>query len=321
MKFSKQDLGFILYNNRSKTVVQNFMPKNINPYRLTNIEHIFEESKKLFISNNKMVEIPISDLNLNSNDIIVTRNDINNLSQEFIDNIGKFSDKELEFIKKRGINREIIEKWKLLGLSNFKDINKLKIIGATVHPLTSNVLEDAIEDGGIIFPLFNNNILENCAIRKIALEKSSLKYTLACPDVPIWKSDGILPGNEIWLTEGLFDMFSLDSIGYKSVSCSSAMWSGLQLYELIMLKPSKINIFSDSDEVGLRTSAILKHFFISYGIESEIFKSKVTKDASEHFFELYLTISDIEKIDINPDDIIKSDDSFDFLKYLKNRKY
>lgn len=271
MKLSKKELGFILYNNRSTNLVSNFIPKNLNPFTLTNIENIFRKSKSKFLNNTKMVEIPMSDLNLESDDIIFSKENLSDLTNEFLSHKGKFNEVESIFLKKRGIDEKVITKWNLLGLSNIKDSRKLEIIGAKVHPIISNVLVDGIEGGGIIFPLFNNGLLENCAIRKISLEntdKASLKYSLSCPDVPIWKSNNIQPGDEIWLTEGLFDMFALDNIGLKSVSCSSAMWSGIQLYQIIMLRPSKINIFSDNDEVGLRTSAILNHFFKSYGLRT-----------------------------------------------------
>jgi len=189
----------------------------------------------------------------------------------------------------------------------------------------SRVLSSEIDGGGIVFPLYDNGELKNCAIRRISIEnneKSSLKYSLACPDVSIWKSKDIQPGDEIWLTEGLFDMFALDELGYKSVSCSSAMWSGIQLYELVLLRPSVINIFSDNDEVGLRVSAILFDFFTNYGVNSNIYKSNNYKDASEHFFEneqkieSLEVIKDIEKLLLNT-----NDESFDFINYIKNRKF
>lgn len=323
MKFTKEELGFILYNNRSKNLINKFLPTNLNPFTLTNIEYLFKKSKDKFIDSNKMVSISISELNLDSEDVIFTKEELNSLKGDFLEYKGKFNQKESDFLSKRGITKEIIEKWSLLGLSNFSDERTLEIIGAKVHPMISNILVDGIEGGGIIFPLYENDKLVNCAIRKISLENtdmSSLKYSLSCPDIPIWKSEDIELYEELWITEGLFDMFALDNIGLKVVSCSSAMWSGLQLYQLLMLKPSRINIFSDNDEVGLKTSASLCDFFKSYGIYSEIFVSKSAKDASEHFFELGLSLEDVEKIDVEINKII-SDDSFDFLKYLKNRKY
>ncbi len=322
MEINNQELAFILYNNRSKNLVNKFIPDGFNPYRLTNIENIFEKSKNIF-SVNKMVEIPLSDLKLEFIDIDFDKSEVQSLTNKFNNIKGRFNQREIEFLKKRGIDKNIIEKWGLTGLSNFTDKRELEIIGASVHPLISNIIIDGIEGGGIVFPLYQEGILQNCAIRKISLEntdKVSLKYSLSCPDIPIWKSDDIRPGDEIWLTEGLFDMFALDNIGYKSVSCSSAMWSGIQLYQIVILKPGKINIFSDNDEVGLKTSAILKHFFKSYSIDCQVFKSKFAKDSSEHFFELGKSISDIEEIDFN-NIKIKSDNSFNFLNHLKNRKY
>jgi hypothetical protein len=324
MKINNKDLGFILYNNRSKSVVDNFIPDNLNIYRIRNIENIFEKSKSKFTDDKKMVVIPIEDLNINEPDFIIERSDLQNLKYIFDDNKGKFSKRELDFLTKRGINEKVIEKWNLLGLSNFKG-DELKIIGATVHPIISNILEDGIEGGGIVFPLFKNGKLINNAIRKISLEnkdKASLKYSLACPDVPVWKSDDIKENEEIWLTEGLFDMFSLDNIGLKAVSCSSAMWSSIQLHQIIELKPSKINIFSDNDEVGIRTSAVLKDFFNTYGIDCDVYKSIQSKDAAQHFFEHKLSINELIKMENIEEEVnSKDDDSFNFISYLKNRRY
>jgi hypothetical protein len=324
MELKKEDLAYILYNNRSKKFVEEFIPNNLNPFRLISIENIFKKSKGKFIKDNKMVEIPIKDLELEFSDVLFSKGDLYGLTDEILPHIGKFNKKEFDFLKKRGIGKNTIDKWNLFGLSNIKDDKKLDILGAKVHPLSSKVLVDGISGGGIVFPLFENGLLENCAIRKISLEntdKASLKYSLSCPDIHIWKSDNIQPGDEVWLTEGLFDMFALDNIGLKAVSCSSAIWSGIQLYKLIMLKPRKVNIFSDNDEVGLRTSAVLNDFFKSFGIYSNIYISELAKDASQHFFEMKLKITDLKEVKIEPDDIIKSDDSFNFLRYLKNRKY
>ena len=113
----------------------------------------------------------------------------------------------------------------------------------------------------------------------------SLKYSLACPDVPVWGLDRLSKGDEVWLAEGLFDLMALEEMGKKPVSCSSAMWSGLQLYQLLEKKPSAINIFSDNDEVGLRTSGILKSFFEMNNINCKIFISNFAKDPAEHYFQ------------------------------------
>ena len=117
-------------------------------------------------------------------------------------------------------------------------------------------------------------------------------------------------------------MMAIQTNGEKCVSCSSAMWSGVQLYKVLKKKPSKINIFSDSDEVGLRTSAILKDFFMKSFIDCEIYISKSKLDASDHFFQMEDGWDNVDKINVTKDLIGDTiDNSFDFINHLKNRKY
>ena len=320
--YTKEELGFILYNNRSvKGAVNNFIPNDINPFRLIRIENDFDKCKSSINNNNKMVEIKIDELDVESNDININPKQLEELTNLIKDNIGKFDKSELDYLTNRGISENIISKWYLLGLSNIKVRRDLEILGATCHPILRKVLIDGIENGGILIPLFKEGKLINCAIRKINSSKS-LKYSLACPDVPVWGLDRLNKGDEVWLTEGLFDLMALEEMGKKSVSCSSAMWSGLQLYQLLEKKPSAINIFSDNDEVGLRTSGILKSFFEMNNINCKIFISNFAKDPAEHYFQKNKNISDLIEVD-QIEDLIenKSDNSFDFIKHLVNRNY
>jgi hypothetical protein len=286
MNWTPEELGFILYNNRSVNgVVKNFIPKGINPFTLTKLERILKNSKSKFQSDDRMVEVNINEINENSNDILVNSNDLKELSEDFYLNVGKFSYDETHFLFDRGVGQEVMWKWKLFGLSQIKDKRELEIIGATVHPTMSKFLNDAIESGGIVIPLFDKDEnLINCAVRKIGLESNgstrTLKYTLACPDIPVWGLDDINEDDEFWITEGIFDTMAIYELGEKSVSCSSAMWSGIQLYQLLEKKPKMIKFFSDNDEVGLRTSAILSDFFNQYDIETKIFISEDYKDDS-----------------------------------------
>jgi hypothetical protein len=320
--YTKEELGFILYNNRSvKGAVNNFIPNDINPFRLIKIEKDFESCKSILSNNKKMVEINIDELDVESNDININPNQLEELTSLFKENIGKFDKVELDYLTNRGIKEDIILKWSLLGLSNIKDSKSLEIIGATCHPILRKILIDGIENGGILIPLFKDDKLVNCAVRKINSSKS-LKYSLACPDVPVWGLDKLVKGDEVWITEGLFDMMAIEEMFEKSVSCSSAMWSGLQLYQLLQKKPSKINIFSDNDEVGLRTSGILKIFFEMNNIDCKIFISNFAKDPAEHYFQKGKDLSHLTEID-NVENLIenKSDNSFDFIKHMVNRNY
>ncbi len=334
MKYTIEELGFILYNNRSVNgVVKNFLPTDINPLEIIKIEKILDNVKSSF-SDNRMVEVNIKELNSTADDVFVTPKDLENLTDLIIENIGHFSQDEFEYLIGRGIGEQTILEYKLLGLSSIIDSEHLKMIGATSHPVLKQFLDDGIENGGIIIPLFDNNIFVNCAIRKLNIGKDSLsekfdtprtktlKYSLACPDVPVWGLDDINEKEEIWITEGIFDMIALRKLGRKSVSCSSAMWSALQLYRILEKKPSGIVIFSDNDNVGLRVSATLRDFFENYKINTRVVVSKIGKDPAEHYFQKEKGLDDFIDIEITNDMIeLKIDDSFNFINYLKNRNF
>jgi hypothetical protein len=328
MDWTLEELGFILYNNRSVNgVVKNFIPKGINPFKLTKLEKVLKKSKSKFLSDDRMVEININEINKKSGDVLVKPEDLKELSEDFYLNVGKFSYDEMNFLFDRGVDQEVMWKWQLFGLSQITDKRQLEIIGATVHPTMSGFLNDAIESGGIVIPLFDaDKNLINCAVRKVGLESNgstrTLKYTLACPDVPVWGLDEIEEGDEFWITEGIFDTMAIYELGEKSVSCSSAMWSGIQLYQLLEKKPKMIKFFSDNDEVGLRTSAILQYFFSEYNIPSKIYISEDYKDASELYFLKKLDLSTLKEIEVTDDMInLNKDNSFNFIEHLKNRKF
>ncbi len=323
--YTKEDLGFILYNNRSvKGVVNNFMPNYFNQFKLIEIEKIFLEIKEKYL-NNKMVEVDISELNINAPDEIVTLNQLEGVTDEIKYNVGLFNPIEYEYLLNRGISDSIIRGWQLLGLSSIKERETLRRIGATCHPVLKKFLDDGIENGGIVIPLFKDGKLVNCATRKISIENSdskTLKYSLACPDLPVWGIDDIDRGKEIWITEGIFDMIALREMNRNSVTCSSGMWTGPQLYQVIDKNPSNIVIVSDNDEVGMRTSAILKEFFERYNISVIVMMSKYAKDPSEHYFEMSKNIEDFEEVEITNEMILsKNDNSFNFIKHLKNRTF
>jgi len=187
----------------------------------------------------------------------------------------------------------------------------------------TSVLSDELSGGGMIIPLFKGDRLVNCTVRRIS-DVGKLEYTQSCPDLSVWNLDNIDPKLPVWMAEGLFDMDALNQSGddIQATSVSSAMWSVPQLMQLMDKAGSEINIFADNDKVGLRTAAIMQRFLRMNGFVVRTFISKTCKDPSEHFVEKKLGWDDVVEIEITSEMIEAQDEmAFNFLKYLKNRKF
>jgi len=316
----QEDYPFILYNNRSiDGVVKNFINwKDYDANKIVEIEKRLE-SLQLRYNQGKQIAIDKEELNLKAKDVSYGLNDIKDLSAKIND--VKILPKDREWLNNRGINDDLIEIMDLKSLSYFTDKKELEILGCTVHPLLENMLDDGLEEGGIIIPLFDKGKLVNCTVRKLS-DIGKLKYTQACPDIDVWGLNTIKEGKEAWITEGIFDCGALYQQGAPSASVSSAMWSSLQLYKLMEKKPSEIFIFADNDQTGLRCARILQLLFIGFGIPTQTVISKKAKDPAEHFLEKKLDWSGVEKINITTDMILsKQDQTFNFTKYLKTREF
>lgn len=322
MRYTKHDLTFILFNNRSvEGVVKNFLSNyQIDGLNLIKLERKLDWCKKLYDQDQKFVEIDSRELNVDADDVIVVPNDIKGVQDEILNAHKNLSGFEYEYLINRGISNDIISKWKIGGLSNISDYKTLEILNATCHPVLKTILEDGLEGGGIIIPLIENGEFTNVAIRKLS-DVGKLKYSLAIPDLSVWGLDDVNKGDEVWLCEGLFDMMALRSQGLKAVSVSSAMWSGPQLYQLLKIEPGMINILADNDQVGKRTAKILQRFFNLSDVDSQTYLCPDSKDAAEHIFEKRQSIDLILPIEITKDMIQNEDQSFNFLKYLKSRSF
>jgi 5S rRNA maturation endonuclease (ribonuclease M5) len=319
MNYTNEELAYILYNNRSvKGVVRNFLPKDIDTKILLEVEKKLNWVKKIYNNFERFIEIDKSKLNLVAEDYKLESDDISGLSTQIFNNVGKFSNTESQFLKSRGITEDIINQYSLSGVSFIQDHDILNKLNFSLHPLLNTFLDPNYPKEGIIIPLFEGDILKNCAIRKIS-SVGKLKYSLAIPDIDVWGLEN--EKNEVWICEGLFDMMALKSIGLKVVSVSSAMWSSIQLYRLLESKPSSINILCDNDQVGWKTGAILSKFFNLYGIRNQTWHCKSGKDAAEIIFEKKLDFSDIEPLSITKEMLSFQDSSFNFLQYLVNREF
>jgi hypothetical protein len=324
--YTKEDLSFILFNNRSVTgVVKNFLPNNINVMKLISLEENLKKIKSMYNTTN-LIEVDYRELDLNTDDILVKKEELVNLKGLVNELAGIFNESEYEYLINRGIGEQTILNYKLFGLSSIENKEHLKVLGATTHPIMKKFIEDGLSGGGIVIPLFEGDELVNCAIRKISIENNkkskTLKYSLACPDIPVWGLDNINSGDEIWLTEGIFDMIAINKMGKKAVSCSSAMWSGIQLYKILDKKPKGITIVADNDNVGLRTASILRDLFDYYLIPTRIVVSKFAKDAAEHYFQKMRNLDDFIEIEITDDIFIEhKEETFDFINHLKTREF
>jgi len=328
--YSKSDINFILYNNRSiNGTVKNFLNEfNFNGLYITALDDMLSKYKKKW-KKWKTTIIETTNLNLKSNDIIVTPNDIKKLTPnilksntELLNNL-KYNF-ELNWILNRGFTIDIIKKWQLGSLQYLLGTcskRELEILGITTHPLLTNLLNTDISGGGIVIPYFKNNKLLNCTVRRIS-DTGKLKYTQAIPDISIYGLCKCKNYNTIYITEGIFDAIALHKQGKCAVSVSSAVWSSLELYQLLETDVKNIIIFSDNDKVGLSSAAILYDLLSFFDINISVITSNKCKDACDHFLTNNYTFNDISEIKIT-DNLINSKEEvkFDLVEYLQNRQF
>lgn len=318
------DINYIIYNNRSTKLVERFLPK-VDLKRFLEIERKLNYVNNLFPSLFK-IDFDKNDFILDYIDVLYTKDDISFLKDKILNNNKNISNSiEYQYLINRGISDEIIEKYNIGYISDNWTNKELDIIGFTEHPLFKNILNQ-FEQKGIIIPLFDkeNNLINICS-RK--LESGIIKYTLSVPDIHIWGIETMSNKEECWICEGILDYIALNENNFiNPLSVSSASWSTIQLYKLLDKKPSLINIFSDYDYTGLRSSLVLEKFFNLNGVRTKTWISNSCKDASEHFLEKKLSIEEIEEIKITTDllDLVSIDIENikkDYISYLSARTF
>jgi len=125
--YTNEELGFILYNNRSvKGVVSNFLPK-FNPMKLMKIESQFSKCKEMFNNDSRMVEINIDELDIEAKDVIITPEELASLTDIIKENIGLLNSNEFEYLENRGFGEKTILDWDILGLSNITHLRHHEI--------------------------------------------------------------------------------------------------------------------------------------------------------------------------------------------------
>ena len=122
-------------------------------------------------------------------------------------------------------------------------------------------------------------------------------------------------------------MAARDTRSPAAMATSSASISPIQYLQMILKRPSKINVICDNDQVGFRTGAIAQKIFHLSKIICSTFYFDGAKDVSEHFLQNNGEIFDLIKIDITRDFIEEKGTDFEdriplnFFDYLKNREF
>ena len=332
IEYSTENIIYIVYNNRSfDNVVKNFMPifNTSNILHFNKIENDFKKYHSLFDST-RGLEIDIKELDLSTLDFSINSQDIKDRTQLILDAHNNLSGDEYDYLTKKGFPDDVIEKKKLGSLSYIKDVDDLNILGVTTHPIMNKIFDGGLIGGGIIIPLFDKDgYLLNTSVRKL-YDYNKLKYTHTCPDIFIWGLDDIEFMDTVWLVEGVFDKYALETQlpHSKIISTSSGSISPIQFWKIITKRPGKINMICDNDQVGFKTGAIAQMVFRANKIECDTYYIDGSKDACEHIFEKNKTIDDLIYVEIDNELIRKQNtDYFDeripmnFLNYLKNRKF
>jgi len=329
MKPTPEEITFVIYNNRSVDgVVMNFLKKsNLDFQCLAELEEQFNWCDRQ-LREVRTIEVAERDLNLEYTDITYGPDDLAECADLVTESMRQLPmrDADVKWLLARG-HGQPNSKGHFYGSLSYviehATQRQLDVLGITCHPMLTSILDNDLSGGGIVIPLFSGDRLVNCTTRRIS-DVGKLKYTQSCPDISVWNLDNIDPLLPTWMTEGLFDMDAINQSGNdrQAVSVSSAMWSVPQLMQLMDKAGKFINIFADNDKVGLRTAAIMQKFMQMNGYVVKTYVSKTCKDPSEHFNERKLGWDDVAEIEITSKMIESQDDmSFNFLKYLKNRKF
>jgi DNA primase len=329
--YTNEEIIYIVYNNRSlSNVVYNFIPKfNIKELlTLKKIEQDFKYYRSLFMDEQEM-GLEINNIDKNALDIKVTIEDIKDRTDLILNAHKNLSGDELKYLKDRGFTDEIIKKGKLGSMSYVENQKDLDILGISTHPIMNKMFDGGTKGGGIIIPLFDQNgYLINASFRKLS-DYNKLKYTHTCPDMFVWGLNEIEKGDIIWLVEGVFDKYVLETVipeSSKVIATSSASISPIQYLKIINKKPSKINIICDNDKVGFKMGAIAQKIFHLNRIICSTFYFDENKDVTEHILNGG-EIFDLIKIDITKEFISEMKTEYEdriplnFFDYLKNRKF
>jgi hypothetical protein len=126
----REDINYIIFNNRSRDFVDQFLPKfNINEFlelenRYKFITSTYENTWEVLYDN--------TDIDVNYTDITYNANDISSLKGKILDNpIVTFSD--IEYLENRKIPIDLVNRWNISSISADWSERELEVLGFTLH--------------------------------------------------------------------------------------------------------------------------------------------------------------------------------------------
>ncbi|MGB9638295.1 MAG: DNA primase [bacterium] len=262
----------------------------------------------------------------NKEKITIAKEKINQLYKLFSEYYNKVllkttvGQKALEYLKNRGINKELIETFLIgycpknientLTFINKKKLNIKDLINISLIIEKGKNKYHEIMSGRITFPIFKSNKVigisgraidnktEPKYLNTIGLQKNSTLYALNITKNYI-KSE-----NKAIITEGYFDALSIYKTGFKNVV--AIMGTNISSEQLNLLKKycNRVLLVLDQDKSGIEATLKLLLLFISNNFLVEITTFKDYKDPNE------ILINNEEKLK----EIISNPiDSFDFI--------
>ncbi|WP_022935496.1 DNA primase [Mesomycoplasma moatsii] len=243
------------------------------------------------------------------------------------------------FINKRELNKDVIDKFKLGFAPHYNDENYISLLEKKGNDKSTLINASLLNDEAtfpffsnkLIFPIFdeNNNIVAFSG-RKISNETSNEpKYLNSKESLIFKKSSTIYNYNnaknfeQLIIVEGFMDVIAFSKIGKENAI--ALMGVSLSKENISRLKKHKeILIFLDNDEAGKKATLKIIKYLILNGINGFVLKNDEAKDPDEILKEkngenklIKILDSKIEMIDFIFDYFMLNFDPNDFQSLKK----
>ena len=244
------------------------------------------------------IEFTLKDNNKNKNYSGIDQkmiNCLNDANDYFINTLNSQEGKNgLKYLEKRNINKEILNKYEI-GYSSTKcDIYKfLKLKGhdeaTMINSSIINSNKNSFFKDRLIFPIKNS--YGNCVgfSGRVVSGDDEPKY-LNSPTSNLFNKSNILYNYSnakdsisqkgiIYITEGFFDVISLDIAGYENAVC--IMGTALTQQHIPLLKKLEVVLMYDGDKAGFQSTVKAIKLLIKNKIKTKVVVNETNKDPDE----------------------------------------